>query len=251
MALLPGTGKMIQVSIDSHRDQSMQDMEFSLEFYVHANRRVAVSKDGLIRIDRNDGTSMFFVMLDTRTLGTGLLMCNVRISDPEARWKNGKRPVYIQRNTGCGVGGAADAPRHSIQKDWEEGYKIDFNTVWAIPKAEVAYIFYGHLVNQLTSYADITQEMLVSPENHIISVSSGKMGKTSCGVMEEGDKVVVLIPVDTDYEATKDNGFGGQMPFNTQLLGSNGENVVTIDGIQYRAYGEMMTTEGEMFVYVN
>ena len=251
MALLPGTGKMIQVSIDSHRDQLMKDMEFSLEFYVHANRRMQVSKDDLIRIDRNDGTSMFFVTLDTRTLGTGVLMCNIRISDPEARWKNGKRPVYIQRNTGCSVGGAADSPKYSIQKDWEEGYKVDFNTVWAIPKAEVAYIFYGHLVNQLTSYADITSDMLVSPENHIVSVSAGRMGKTSCGVMEEGDKVVVLIPVDTDYKATKDNGFGGQMAFNTQIMGSNGENIVTIDGIQYRAYGEMMTTEGEMFIYVN
>ena len=74
---------MIQVSIDSHRDQSMQDMEFSLEFYVHANRRKRVSKDDLIRIDRTDGTSTFYVLLDTRTLGTGMLMCNVRISDPE------------------------------------------------------------------------------------------------------------------------------------------------------------------------
>ena len=251
MSLLPGTGKMIQVSIDSHRDQLMQDMEFSLEFYVHANRRKAVSKNDLIRIDRNDGTSMFFVTLDTRTLGVGTLMCNIRISDPEARWKGGKRPVLLCRNTGCGVGGAADSPHYSIQKEWEEGYKVDFNTVWSIPKAEVAYIFYGHLVNQLTSYDDITSDMLVSPENHIVSVSSGKMGKTSCGVMEEGDKVVVLIPVDTDYTATKDNGFGGQMPFNSQILGSNGENIVTIDGVQYRAYGEMMTTEGEMFVYVN
>ena len=251
MALLPGTGKMIQVSIDSHRDQLMKDMEFSLEFFVHANRRMQVSKDSMVRIDRNDGTSMFFVMLDTRTLGAGTLMCNIRISDPEPKWKNGKRPVCILRNTGCGVGGAADSPGNAIQRNWEEGYKVDFNTVWSIPKAEVAYIFYGHLVNRLTSYADITQDMLVSPENHIISVSSGKMGKTSCGMMEEGDKVVVLIPVDTDYEAMKDNGFGGQMPFNTQLLGSNGENLVTIDGVQYRAYGEMMTTEGEMFVYVN
>lgn len=248
---LPGTGKMIQVSIDSHRDTPMADLDFSLEFFVHANRRKLVSKNDLIRIDRTDGTSLFFVLLDTRTLGTGALMCNIRISDPEPRWKNGSRPVMIQRNTGCGVGGAGNSPSHAIQKDWIEGYKVDFNSVWSIPKAEVAYIFYGHLVNQLTSYAEITQEMLVSPENHIVSVSAGKMGKTSCGVMEEGDKVVVLIPVDTDYAATKDNGFGGQMAFNTQLMGSNGENIVTIDGVQYRAYGEMMTTEGEMFVYVD
>ena len=56
MAILPGTGKIIQVIIDSHRDQSIQDMEFSLEFFVHANRRKMVSKNELIRIDRTDGT---------------------------------------------------------------------------------------------------------------------------------------------------------------------------------------------------
>ena len=248
---LPGTGKMIQVAIDSHRDQPMRDLEFALEFYVQPNRRKAISKDDLIRIDLTDGGSLFFAMLDTRTLGTGPLMCNVYIMDPEPRWKDGKRPVLIKRNTGLAVGTSAVSPSQSIQKDWIEGYKIDFNSVWSIPKAEVAYIFYGHLVNQLTSYADITSDMLVSPENHIVSVSASKMGKTSCGMMEEGDKVVVLIPVDTSYAATKDNGFGGQMPFNTQILGSNGENIVTIDGVQYRAYGEMMTTEGEMFVYVS
>ena len=248
---LPGTGKMIQVAIDSHRDQPMRDLEFALEFYVQPNRRKSVSKNDLIRIDRTDGSSLFFALLDTRTLGTGPLMCNVCIMDPEPRWKEGKRPVLIKRNTGLSIGSSTANPAHSIQKEWIEGYKIDFNSVWSIPKAEVAYIFYGHLVNQLTSYADITSDMLVSPENHIISVSASKMGKTSCGMMEEGDKVVVLIPVDTSYAATKDNGFGGQMPFNTQILGSNGENIVTIDGVQYRAYGEMMTTEGEMFVYVN
>ena len=248
---LPGTGKMIQVSIDSHRDQPMRDLEFSLEFYVHPNRRKLVSKNDLIRIDRTDGGSLFFVLLDTRTLGVGPLMCNVAIADPEPRWSGGKRPVLIKRTTGISVGSSTVNPSQAIQKDWIEGYKVDFNAVWSIPKAEVAYIFYGHLVNQLTSYAEITGDMLVSPENHIVSVSAGKMGKTSCGVMAEGDKVVVLIPVDTSYAATKDNGFGGQMPFNTQILGSNGENIVTIDGVQYRAYGEMMTTEGEMFVYVN
>ena len=73
---------MIQVSIDSHRDQ-LKDMDFSFEFYVHANRRKQVSKDDLVRIDGTDGTSMFFVLLDTRTFGTGTLMCNARIYDPE------------------------------------------------------------------------------------------------------------------------------------------------------------------------
>ena len=53
---LPGIGKMIQVAINSHRDTPMADLEFSLEFYVHANRRKLVSKSDLVRIDRTDGT---------------------------------------------------------------------------------------------------------------------------------------------------------------------------------------------------
>lgn len=247
----PGTGYIIQVSIDSHRDTPMKDLNFSMEFYVHPNRRKPVSKNDLVRIDRTDGTSLFYAMLDTRTLGAGQLMCNVCISDPEPRWKGSARPVLIKRNTGISVGGGRCNESQALQKDWDQGYKIDFSMAWGIPKAEVAYIFYGHLVNQITSYADITGDMLVSPDNHIISVTAASMGKTSCGVMGEGDKVVVLIPADTAYEATKDNGFGGQMAFNTQLLGSNGESTVVIDGVQYRAYGEMMTTEGEMFIYVN
>ena len=142
---------MIQVSIDSHRGQSMRDMEFSLEFYVHPNRRKQFAKSDLVRIDRTDGPSLFFALLDTRALGTGALMCNVSIMDPESRWEGGKRPVLLGRNTGIAIGSAQVNSAHAIQKDWEEGYKVDFNAVWSIPKADVAYIFYGHLVNQLIS----------------------------------------------------------------------------------------------------
>lgn len=241
---------MIQVGIDSYRGTAMADLDFTLDFYVHPNRRETLGKNDLIRIGK-EGGDIFVAMLDTRRLGAGALYCNVSISDPESRWPGGARPVMLKRNTGKVIGGGPCNAAHTIQKEWVEGYKVDFNFLWTLPKAEVAYIFYGHLVNQLTSYADITSDMLLSPENHIVSVSAKNMGKTSCGVMEEGDKVVVLIPVETSYSATKDNGFGGQMPFNTQILGSNGENVVTIDSVQYRAYGEMMTTEGEMFIYVN
>lgn len=242
---------MIQISIDSHRDQSMQEMEFTLEFYVHANRRKRVSKGDLIRIDRTDGTSAFFALLDTRTLGSGRLMCNVYISDPESRWKGSKRPVMICRSTGCGVGGAADSPKDSIQKDWEEGYKIDFNTVWAIPKPEVAYIFYGKFVDQIRSFDDLTPEMLLSPDNKIVSVSAGRMDKTPISDIVAGNKVVVLIPSDYGYVATKDNGIGGKVPFDTSIMGCNGEKQITVDGTPYRIYGEFMTVSGELFIYVD
>ena len=247
---LQGTGYIIEVTIDSVKGTLMRDLDFSVSFFVYTNRRETFHKNDLIHIQMDEGDK-YYALLDSRRVGSGELKCDITIKDPEPRWAGGARPVVLRHSTGKIIGANCGNSLKNTCGLYEEGFKVAFNFVWGIPKAEVAYIFYGHLVNQLTSYADITSDMLVSPENHIVSVSSGRMGKTSCGVMEEGDKVVVLIPVDTDYTATKDNGFGGQMPFNSQILGSNGENIVTIDGVKYRAYGEMMTTEGEMFVYVN
>lgn len=248
---LPGIGKMIQVAINSHRDIPMADLEFSLEFYVHANRRKLVSKSDLVRIDRTDGTSLFYVLLDTRTLGQGALMCNVCIADPEPRWKNGKRPVLIRRNTGIGIGGGVVSPHNAIQKDWIEGYKIDFNIVWSIPKPEVAYIFYGKFIDQINSFDELTPEMLVSPQNKIISVTAGKMGKTPISDIVAGNKVIVLVPSDYGYVATKDNGIGGKVPFDTSIMGCNGEKQITVDGSTYNIYGEFMTVSGELFIYVD
>lgn len=248
---LLGTGKMIQVFIDSHRDQPMKDLEFSLEFYVYPNRRKLVSKDDLIRIDKTDGSSLYYVLLDTRTLGTGALMCNVRISDPEPRWPGGKRPVFVRRNTGINVGGGMPNPVHAIQKEWVEGYKIDFNVVWSIPKPEVAYIFYGKFVDQISSFDELTPDMLLSPENKIISVSAGKMGKTPISDIVAGNKVLVLIPSDYGYVATKDNGIGGKVPFDASIMGCNGEKQITVDGSVYDIYGEFMTVSGELFIYVD
>lgn len=247
-----GTGYIIQINIDSYRGTLMRDLDFELSFYVYTNRRETFTKPSLIHIQQENGDA-YFALLDSRRVGAGELKCEIRIKDPEPRWVGGSRPVVLLRNTGINIGSECScSQRYShVCNDYDEGFKVTFSAVWGIPKPEVAYIFYGHLVNQIKSYSEITSDMLVSPENHIVSVSAGKMGKTSCGMMGEGDKVVVLIPVDTSYEATKDNGFGAQMAFNTQIMGSNGENIVTIDGIQYRAYGEMMTTEGEMFIYVN
>ena len=244
-----GTGYMIAVKIESVNDWKMSDYDFTLDFYVHPNRRQTLRKQDLVRIDMSNG-SEFYAFVDSRKLGEGTLRCRAEIRDPQPQWAGGSRPVILDVATGKRIGGCGMTER-VCTCEWDEGYRISFNFVTGIPKAEVAYIFYGNLVNSITDYSQITQEMLVDPSNHIVIVSAGKMGKTSCGVMNEGDKVVVLIPSDTGYTATKDNGFGSRMAFNTSLLGSNGDATVIIDGISYRAYGEMMTTEGEMFIYVD
>lgn len=248
---LEGIGYIIETNIENAKGLNIRDIDFTLSFFVYTNRRVTFRKSELIHIEMEDGDK-YYALLDTRKVGSGELKCDITIKDPEPRWAGGARPIVLRHSTGKVIGASCGRSfRNQCCSQYEEGYKVSFNFVWGLPKPEVAYIFYGHLVNQITSYADITSDMLVSPDNHILSVPSGKMGKTSCGMMGEGDKVVVLIPVDTEYKATKDNGFGAQMAFNTQIMGSNGENIVTLDGVQYRAYGEMMTTEGEMFIYVN
>ena len=248
---LPGTGQMIQVSIDSHRGQSMADLDFSLEFYVYPNRRKTFRKDELVRIDKTDGTSLYIALIDTRMLGVGELMCHVRIGDPEPRWAGGKRPVLVKRATGIPVGDARVLESHAVQKEWIEGYKVDFNSLWSIPKPEVAYIFYGKFVEQIDSFDELTPEMLVSPENKIVSVSAGKMGKTPISDIVAGNKVLVLIPSDYGYVATKDNGIGGKVPFDTSIMGCNGEKQITVDGSTYNIYGEFMTVSGELFIYVD
>lgn len=244
-----GTGYMVAIKIESVNELSMSDLDFLLEFYVYRNRRLRIRKQELVRIDMTD-SSEFYALVDSRLLGEGELRCIVTIDDPQSCWPGGVRPVVLDVSTGKYIGRCARRDR-SVCDCFDEGYKVSFNFVSGIPKADVAYIFYGNIVNSITDYTQITQEMLIDPSNHILSVPAGKMGKTSCGVMNEGDKVVVLIPADTGYTATKDNGFGSRMAFNTSLLGSNGDATVVIDGVTYRAYGEMMTTDGEMFVYVD
>lgn len=247
---LIGTGYIIEVSIESVKGTLMRDLDFSLSFFTKPYQRVKFRKSELVHIQQSDG-DLYYALLNTAKLGEGELKCDVTIADPEPRWDGGTRPVILRRSTGKIIGSCGEYARSCCAAGYEQGFNVSFNFVYGLPKADVAYIFYGHLVNQLTSYADITSDMLVSPENSIVSVSASTMGKTSCGNMSAGDKVVVLIPVDTSYQATKDNGFGGQMAFDTAILGANGEHIVTIDGVQYRAYGEMMTTDGEMFIYVD
>lgn len=246
-----GTGYIIQVSIDSHRNIPMKDMDFYLEFYIHRSRKKTVRKDEMVRIDRADGTAAFYALLDTRTLGQGVLMCDASISDPEPQWGVGGRPVVIRRKTGISVGEGFCNPADAVQRSWDQGYKVDFSIEWGLPKPEVAYIFYGKFVDHIQSFDEITPEMLLSPGNRIISVKAGKMGKTPVSDIIAGNKVLVLIPSSYNYVATKDNGIGGKVPFDTSIMGCNGEKSVKVDGVTYRIYGEFMTVGGELFIYVD
>lgn len=252
---LAGTGYILGIDIESYKGTMMRDLDFSLRFYVQRNRYIQVFKSDLIHINKKEEGDLYFALIDSSILGPGSLRCEVSIKDSEPRWmKSGMRPIKLDYATGLTIGShtsMASTSGVNRRAEYDEGFKVTFNHVWGIPKASAAYIFYGHLINQLKSYADITPDMLIDPSNYIQQVSAGQLGKTSCGVMGEGDKVLVLIPEDYSYTATKDNGIGGKVPFNESIMGANGDATIELDGVTYRVYGEMMTTEGELFVYVD
>lgn len=77
---------------------------------------------------------------------------------------------------------------------------------------------------------------------------------------ESGQSVIILIPKDSLLVATRDNGFGGKVPFdetysipgftdNTKI-GSNGD-IVTLKGIDYKVYGQIFLNEGTCFIYID
>lgn len=249
-----GTGYIIQVDITSAKGTKMSELDFTLEFYTKAFRRVTMTKKDLVCIAKEAGNE-YYALLDTARLGAaGVLMCNVKILDPEPRWgSNGLRPVVLKRMTGKAIGMTETRAMaaQAEQREFESGFKVDFNFLYGLPKAEVAYIMYGKFIDQITSFDELTPEMLVNPENTIVSVNAGKLDKTSIPGIEAGNKVLVLIPSDYSLVATKDDGIGGKVPFDTSIMGCNGEKELTVDGTPYRIYGEFMTVSGELFIYVD
>ena len=247
-----GTGYIIQVNVDSTKGISIRDLNFKCEFYTHSMRRAVFGKADLVHIEKQDG-DMYFAMLDSSVTGSGRLMCRITVDDPVPQWAGGVRPVIIRKYTGKTIGnsGCGYLDDRGCSDGYDEGFRVTFNFVCGFPKADVAYIFYGHIVDRITDFSQVTSEMLVSPGNHIMSVSAGKLGKTSVGQMKAGSRVLVLIPDDTSYVATKDNGIGGKVKFNESVMGANGNVGTVIDGVKYRVYGELLTTDGELFVYVD
>ena len=111
-------------------------------------------------------------------------------------------------------------------------------------------MYYGYITDDITSFDQITLEMIQNSST-MVSTTAQTLGKTSLGIIPEGGKAVIAIPTSTNYIATNDNGFGGKVPFNTEILGCNGDIVVTLDSIEYKLYGTFMISAGELFIYVD
>ena len=114
-------------------------------------------------------------------------------------------------------------------------------------------MFYGYIPYEVSGtieeFNQITYEMVIGAADAMRAVEPDRIGKVSVGDAPEGGIVVVAIPAVYKFDVTKDNGIGGEAPFNTAVVGANGTTVVW-NGIPYNVYGEIMLTSGEIFVYI-
>ena len=122
-------------------------------------------------------------------------------------------------------------------------------------------MYYGRLSYQdvggsVIQYNQITEDMIkkgVTDGKLTKETSKTTMGKTSMGAIADtaaGDYIIMVVPAAKNYTVTKDNGIGGKVIFDEETAGANGIDI-TIDSVACKLYGEMLISQGEMFLYVD
>lgn len=97
-----GTELKLNISIDKIADYTMDDYEFDVEFYCYSNRRLAMSKEALIRKDENN----YLAVVDSKSLGAGMVKCKITAYIPDADCNDGTRVEVCLVDTGILVTGA-------------------------------------------------------------------------------------------------------------------------------------------------
>ena len=122
----------------------------------------------------------------------------------------------------------------------------DMLGMFTIPEYDItAQMYYGILdpkeVGVIKSFKEITFDMIDNDE--FVSTKPGERS-LSIGHVEQGQLIVIAIPVIFDLIATKDDGFGGVIPFDESVIGANGVDVV-LNGQDYMLFGEFIIIDGE------
>lgn len=124
--------------------------------------------------------------------------------------------------------------------------------MFVAPEYDVTAQMYYGVVNPedlagMESFGDITEDM-INNEN-IISTKPGERTSIPLGYVEQGQFIVIAIPVIFDLVATKDDGFGNTMAFDDSVLGANGIDV-TLNGQDYLIYGEFILVSGNRYINI-
>ena len=115
-------------------------------------------------------------------------------------------------------------------------------------------MYYGYLPStaDFQRVTAITADMLEA--DSIITVDASSVGAISLGNVPAGSFTVVLVPAESGLTVTKDDGFGGKVPFELDNgiagSGSNGATI-TIGENQYKVYGEFNLVSGATTVHIN
>ena len=123
------------------------------------------------------------------------------------------------------------------------------------------YMYYGRLsavdlnVPPIIQYNQITETHIKKgvADGVLTKVAPNTLGKTSMGLTTdtvEGDYVVVAVPKSKNYTVTQDNGIGGKAIFDEETAGANGIDI-TIDGVECTLWGQILLTQGEIFIYID
>ena len=196
---------------------------------------LSFKKSELVKVYPEEGVK-YFALIDG--LERGHLMCRVEITDHEAYWAEGKRPVVISGYTGYDIGLCGGEGKELGCN----GYSVRFEQVEDIPM-DFAPIYIG-AVTGINGYTEITAEMVKGLEM-CNSLTQYKELEA-----EEGDRVVVAVPYDKRMLVVyKDNGIGGTMPWSTSIMGANGL-MLMIDDVPYRVFGEFMSVGGTLKLYI-
>ena len=134
---------------------------------------------------------------------------------------------------------------------------------FGIPTKEptaVEYMYYGRLPiadvgGKVIPFNQITEAMILK------GVTDGKLTKSTPHTLKKeslgkysqtarGDYQIIIVPAANGFTVTKDNGLGGKTIFDEDTSGANGIDI-TINTIPYKLYGEMLTAQGETFIYID
>ena len=130
------------------------------------------------------------------------------------------------------------------------------------PVDTTPYMYYGRLsfqdvggTNSVIPYSQITEAMINKgvADGKLTKEAPKTMGKTSMGEFAETaefDYIIVAVPASKNYTVTKDNGFGGKVSWDEDTAGANGIDI-TINNVACKLYGEILLSQGEMFIYVD
>ena len=202
----------------------------SIEFYIERDKSIKIYKEDLIKVFRGNDVE-YYAPVDTNRLGRGHLMARVEFADKEIMYPEGIRPVVVSGFTGYTIPCMGEGNTISCG-----GYTVSFEKVSDIPKSD-AVIHYGVTIDDFDRI-------------DLRALSQAKEIKEIEVSFNAGEKVVILIPQDREEKAYKDNGFGGKIPFSTTIMGINGDIKNMDDGRRYKVFGEFMTVDGKLKIYI-